>query len=115
MRKRRLAFLMALVMTFTSVDSSALLVSAADAPAVEEISVENTEAVPAEEAAPQAEVVPEQAAVESAEEAAPEQAVEMVPEQAAESAEEAAPEHELRNTLDLGTALLEFSRETEKP
>lgn len=93
MRKRRLAFLMALVMTFTSVDSSALLVSAADAPAAEEISVENAEAVPAEEAAPQAEAetVPEQAAVESAAEAAPEQAVEMVPEQAAESAEEAAP------------------------
>ena len=97
MRKRRLAFLMALVMTFTSVDSSALLVSAADAPAVEEISVENTEAVLAEEAAPQAEVemVPEQAA-EGAEEAAPEQAAEGAEEaaleQAAEGAEEAAPE-----------------------
>lgn len=92
MRKRRLAFLMALVMTFTSVDSSALLVSAADASAAEEISVENAEAVPAEEAAPQAEAVPEQAAVESAEEAAPEQAAGIAPEQAAESAEEAAPE-----------------------
>ena len=110
MRKRRLAFLMALVMTFTSVDSSALLVSAADASAAEEIFVENAETVPAEEAVLQAEAetVPEQASVESAEEAVPKQAAESAeeaaPEQAAESAEEAAPEQTAEETLPEETA-----------
>lgn len=73
MKKRRLALMMALVMTFTSIDSSALLVSASDTVMEESISPETVEAEPvknageepavqenAEEITPAAEV-PEQA------------------------------------------------------